>query len=179
MDQTKILIVDDELVIRESLSGWLERDGYLITTASSGEKAIEILKKKNFNILLVDIKMDGISGMDVLKHVKTHYPDIEVIMITAFGSIPSAVQAMRLEAFDYLLKPFDPEELGLLIEKVIDHQNTKKENLYLKEEYNQRTRFESMIGQSKPMQEIFNLIEDIRDTDSTVLITGETGTGKG
>ncbi|MCK5311159.1 MAG: sigma-54-dependent Fis family transcriptional regulator [Desulfobacteraceae bacterium] len=179
MDQTKILIVDDEMVIRESLSGWLERDGYILSSVSSGEKAIEILKIKSFDILLVDIQMDGISGMDVLKHVKEHYPDIDVIMITAFGSIPSAVEAMRLDAFDYLLKPFDPEELGVLIRKTIDHQDTKKENLFLREEYNQRTRFESMIGQSKPMQEVFNLIEDIRNTDSTVLITGETGTGKG
>jgi DNA-binding NtrC family response regulator len=179
MDQTRILIVDDEMVIRESLSGWLERDGYIISAVSSGEKAIEILKTKGFDILLVDIQMDGISGMDVLKHVKEHYPDIDVIMITAFGSIPSAVQAMRLDAFDYLLKPFDPEELGVLIQKVINHQDTEKENLFLREEYKQRTRFESMIGQSMPMQEIFNLIEDIHHTDSSVLITGETGTGKG
>ena len=179
MDQTRILIVDDEMVIRESLSAWLERDGYILSSVSSGEKAIEILKVKSFDILLVDIQMDGISGMDVLKHVKEHYPDIDVIMITAFGSIPSAVEAMRLDAFDYLLKPFDPEELGVLIRKTIDHQDTKKENLYLREEYNQRTRFESMIGQSMPMQEIFNLIEDINHTESTVLITGETGTGKG
>ncbi|MCP3899458.1 MAG: sigma-54-dependent Fis family transcriptional regulator [Desulfobacteraceae bacterium] len=179
MDQTRILIVDDEMVIRESLAAWLERDGYILSSVSSGEKAIEILKVKSFDILLVDIQMDGISGMDVLKHVKEHYPDIDVIMITAFGSIPSAVEAMRLEAFDYLLKPFDPEELGVLIRKTIDHQDTKKENQYLKEEYKQRTRFESMIGQSMPMQEIFNLIEDIHNTDSTVLITGETGTGKG
>lgn len=179
MDQTRILIVDDEMVIRESLSAWLERDGYILDAVSSGEKAIEILKRKSFDILLVDIQMDGISGMDVLKHVKEHYPDIDVIMITAFGSIPSAVQAMKLEAFDYLLKPFDPEELGVLIQKTIDHQATKKENLFLREEYNQRTRFESMIGQSMPMQEIFNLIEDIQNTESTVLITGETGTGKG
>ncbi len=179
MDQTRILIVDDEMVIRESLAAWLERDGYILSSVSSGEKAIEILKVKSFDILLVDIQMDGISGMDVLKHVKEHYPDIDVIMITAFGSIPSAVEAMRLEAFDYLLKPFDPEELGVLIRKTIDHQDTKKENQYLKEEYKHRTRFESMIGQSMPMQEIFNLIEDIHNTDSTVLITGETGTGKG
>jgi len=123
--------------------------------------------------------MDGISGMDVLTHVKEDYPDIDVIMITAFGSIPSAVQAMKSHAFDYLLKPFDPDELGVLIQKLIDHRARIKENLFLKDEYEQRTRFESMIGQSQPMQEIFNLIEDVKDTDTTVLITGETGTGKG
>jgi DNA-binding NtrC family response regulator len=179
MGNTKILIVDDELIIRESLKGWLERDGYEIMTAPSGEEALESLKTNHFDILLVDIQMDGMSGIDVLKHVKEHYPDIDVIMITAFGSIPSSVQAMKIGAYDYLLKPFDPEELGVLIVKLISHQNQKRENLFLREEYKEKTRFESMIGQSSQMQEIFDLILDIKDSESTVLITGETGTGKG
>ena len=179
MKQTRILVVDDELVIRESLTGWLQRDGYHVQSVPSGEKAIDLLKTKSFDLLLLDIQMDGISGMDVLKHVKEHYPDIDVIMITAFGSIPSAVQAMKYHAFDYLLKPFDPEELGVLIQKLVAHRAKIQENLFLKEDYEQRTRFESMIGQSRPMQEIFRLIEDIKDTETTVLITGETGTGKG
>ncbi|MBF0468592.1 MAG: sigma-54-dependent Fis family transcriptional regulator [Desulfamplus sp.] len=179
MHQTRVLIVDDELIIRESLAGWLERDGHQIMTAESGEKCIEILKNQSFDILLVDIKMDGISGVDVLKHVKEHYPDIDVIMITAFGSIPSSVEAMKAGAYDYLLKPFDPNELGVLIEKLTDHQSRKRENQYLKEEFKERSRFESMIGQSAAMQEIFKLIQDIQETRSTVLITGETGTGKG
>ena len=179
MEQTRILVVDDELVIRESLTGWLQRDGYHVESVPSGEKAIDLLKTKSFDLLLLDIQMDGISGMDVLKHVKEFYPDIDAIMITAYGSIPSAVQAMKYHAFDYLLKPFDPEELGVLIQKLVNHRAKIKENLFLKEDYEQRTRFESMIGQSRPMQEIFNLIEDIKDTETTVLITGETGTGKG
>jgi DNA-binding NtrC family response regulator len=179
MEQTKILVVDDELIIRESLVGWLKRDGYDVQSVPSGEEALEILKVKGFDIMLLDIQMDGISGMDVLKHVKEHYPETDVIMVTAFGSIPSAVQAMRSHAFDYLLKPFDPDELGVLIEKLVSHRARDKECQFLREEYEQRARFESMIGQSRPMQEIFNLIEDINDTESTVLITGETGTGKG
>jgi DNA-binding NtrC family response regulator len=179
MGQTKILIIDDELIIRESLAGWLERDGHDISTAASGEEALELLKTNHFDILLVDIQMDGISGIDVLKHVKEHYPDIDIIMITAFGSIPSSVKAMKLGAYDYLLKPFDPDELGVLIQKLIQHQEQIRENLFLREEYKEKTRFESMIGQSKPMQQIFDLIMDIKDTESTVLITGETGTGKG
>jgi DNA-binding NtrC family response regulator len=179
MEQTRILVVDDELVIRESLMAWLKRDGYHVKSAPSGEDAIKTLKINTYDIILLDIQMDGISGMDVLEHVKEHYPDIDVIMITAFGSVPSAVQAMKSHAFDYLLKPFDPDELGVLIQKLIDHRAKIKENLFLKDDYEQRTRFESMIGQSRPMQEIFNLIEDIKDADSTVLIMGETGTGKG
>ena len=179
MERTRILVVDDELVIRESLTGWLQRDGYHVENVSSGEKAIDILKTKSFDLILLDIQMDGISGMDVLKHIQEHYSDIDVIMVTAFGSIPSAVQAMKYHAFDYLLKPFDPEELGVLIQKLILHRAKIKENLFLKDDYEQRSRFESMIGQSRPMQEIFNLIEDVKDTETTVLITGETGTGKG
>jgi len=179
MGNTKILIVDDELIMRESLAGWLERDGHEITTAPSGEEALEILKEARFDILLVDIKMEGISGLEVLKHVKENDPDVAVVMITAYGSISTAIEAMKNGAYDYLLKPFDPNELGVLIEKIIRHQAQAMENLYLKEQYKERTRFESMIGQSRPMQKVFNLIQDVAPMNSTVLITGETGTGKG
>jgi len=179
MLNTKILIVDDELIMRESLGGWLERDGHDIETVASGEEALEILKDKRFDILLVDIKMEGMSGLDVLRHVRENDPDVAVVMITAYGSISTAIEAMKNGAYEYLLKPFDPNELGVLIEKIIAHQAQARENLFLKEQYKDRTRFESMIGQSGPMQELFDLIKDVAPTDSTVLITGETGTGKG
>jgi len=179
MSSTKILIVDDELIMRESLAGWLERDGYAVHTAPSGEDALEKLKEIRFDILLVDIKMEGISGLDVLRHVKENDPDVAVVMITAYGSIPTAIEAMKNGAYDYMLKPFDPNELGVLIEKIIRHQDQTREMQFLREEVKERTRFESMIGQSKPMQEIFDLIGDVAPMDSTVLITGQTGTGKG
>ena len=179
MSKTKILIVDDELIMRESLGGWLERDGHDVQTAASGEEALEKVKETQFDIFLVDIKMEGMSGLDVLRSVKESDPDAEVVMITAYGSIPSAIEAMKDGAYDYMLKPFDPNELGVLIEKIIQHQEQARENIYLKEQYKERTRFESMIGQSTAMQKIFNLICDLAPTDSTVLITGQTGTGKG
>jgi DNA-binding NtrC family response regulator len=179
VSKIKILIVDDELIMRESLAGWLERDGHIVQTAASGEEALEKVKETQFDIFLVDIKMEGISGLDVLRSVKDTDPDADVVMITAYGSIPSAIEAMKDGAYDYMLKPFDPTELGVLIEKIIQHQEQTRENIYLKEQYKERTRFESMIGQSRPMQEIFDLIRDVAPMDSTVLITGETGTGKG
>jgi DNA-binding NtrC family response regulator len=179
MDNTKILIVDDEIIMRESLAGWLQRDGHEITTAASGEEAMEILKHSRFDILLVDIKMEGMSGLDFLNQVKKDDPDVAVVMITAYGSISTAIEAMKKGANDYILKPFDPDALGVLIEKIIEHQAQARENIFLREQYKDRARFESMIGQSRPMQEIFNLIEDVAPTESTVLIFGETGTGKG
>ena len=179
MGDTKILIVDDELIMRESLAGWLERDGHEIDTAASGEEALEKLKGTRFDILLVDIKMEGISGLEVLKHVKENDPEVSVVMITAYGSISTAIDAMKNGAYDYLLKPFEPDELGMLVEKIIRHQAQARENLFLKEQHRERTRFESMIGQSQSMHEIFALIKDVAPMNSTVLITGETGTGKG
>jgi len=179
MGSTKILIVDDELIMRESLAGWLERDGHTVQTAPSGEDALELLKQSRFDILLVDIKMEGISGLEVLRKVKESDPDVAVVMITAYGSIPTAIEAMKNGAYDYMLKPFDPNELGVLIEKIIRHQDQAREMQFLRAVVKERTRFESMIGQARSMQEIFNLICDVAPMESTVLITGETGTGKG
>ncbi|BBO82211.1 Fis family transcriptional regulator [Desulfosarcina ovata subsp. sediminis] len=179
MSRTRIMVVDDELIIRESLAGWLERDGHHVETAASGEDALEKLTAARFDIMLVDIKMEGMSGLDLLKIVNDRDLDTAVVMITAYGSISTAIEAMKRGAVEYLLKPFDPEEIGLLIEKIISRQEQERENAYLRDEVKQRTRFESMIGQSRAMQRIFDLINDVAPTDSTVLITGETGTGKG
>lgn len=179
MSGIKILVVDDELIMRESLAGWLERDGHVVEKTESGEEALEKIKTTHFDILLLDIKMGGISGLEVLKKIKENDSDTEVVMITAYGSIPTAIEAIRNGAFDYLLKPFDPVELGVIIDKIIKHQAQTRENLYLKEQYKDRTRFESMLGQSPPMQQVFNLVQDIAPVESTVLILGETGTGKG
>ena len=179
MSSAKILIVDDELIMRESLAGWLKRDGHAVQTAPSGEEALEKLKESRFNIMLVDIKMEGISGLDVLKQVQESDPDVAVVMITAYGSIPTAIEAMKNGAYDYMLKPFDPNELGVLIDKITRYQEQEREMLFLREEQKERTRFESMIGQAKPMQDIFDLICDVAPMDSTVLISGQTGTGKG
>lgn len=179
MSKTHIIVVDDELIMRESLAGWLERDGHVVDTADSGETALKMLAQKRYHIMLLDIKMEGMNGMEVLKNVMESDLDTAVVMITAYGSISTAIDAMKNGAIEYLLKPFDPEELGMLIERIINQQAQARENLYLKEQYKERTRFESMIGQAPAMQTVFDLIQDVAPTESTILITGETGTGKG
>ena len=150
MSKISILIVDDELVLRESLAAWLERDGHQVETAASGEEGLDRLMKKRFDIMLVDIKMEGMSGLTVLRKVKETDPDVAVVMITAFGSISTAIEAMKDGAQDYLLKPFDPNELGLLVEKIVSQQAQERENLFLREDYKQRTRFESISVSPPP-----------------------------
>ena len=179
MNNARILIVDDELIMRESLAAWLQRDGHAVQTAASGESALKKCRENRFDILLLDIKMEGMDGLDVLRRIKESDADVAVVMITAYGSVATAIEAMKNGAHDYLLKPFDPSELAVLIEKIIQQQQQARENIYLRQQFKDRTRFESIIGQSEPMQKIFNLICDVAPTDSTVLITGETGTGKG
>jgi DNA-binding NtrC family response regulator len=179
MSGAKILVVDDELIVRESLGGWLERDGHTVDKAASGEESLEKFEKTRYDIILLDIKMEGMSGLDVLKKVKEIDPDVSVVMITAYGSIPSAIEAMKSGAYEYLLKPFDPDELMVLVEKIRKHQAERRETQFLREQYKERTRFENMIGQSRALQGVFDLIERVAPTDSTVLIKGETGTGKG
>ncbi len=179
MTQIKILIVDDEMIMRESLAGWLERDGYDARVAESGETALEMLKNERFDVVFMDIKMDGMSGLEALPLIKESDPDVEVVMITAYGSIATAIKAMKNGAFDYLLKPFDPDELGILIEKIVKHRLQAQENQFLRQQVQEQSRFESLIGQSAAMRKVFDLIEDVAPMNSTVLITGETGTGKG
>ena len=179
MAGARILVVDDELILRESLARWLERDGHAVETAASGEEALAKCRAARYEILLLDIKLEGMSGLEVLRRVKEDDPDTAVIMITAYGSIPTAIEAMKHGAADYLLKPFEPEELGVVIENLLRRQQEARETLYLRERVAEAARFENLIGQSPAMQEVFHLIADVAPTDAPVLLDGETGTGKG
>ncbi len=176
----KILVVDDEEAMRESLSAWLVKDGHWVEVAASGRQALDALEADLFELLLVDIKMPGLDGLEVLRRVKKEHPRVMVIMITAYGSIESAVEAMKLGASDYLLKPFDPEHLVLLIDRVAQQKALLDENEALRArlaEYDQAV-FEDLVGQSEAMRRVFAVIEDVAATEVPVLITGETGTGK-
>ena len=174
----KILVVDDELSIRESLSGWLEQDGFEVESAANGLAALGMIQETRYDIMLIDVKMPEMDGLTLLKKLKEIEPDTAVVMMTAHGAIQDAVDAMRQGAYDYLLKPFDLEELSLTVDKLVRLQTLTMENLILKDRMATMTRFENLVGQSPPMLRLFEAIVDVAQSDATVLITGETGTGK-
>jgi len=173
-----ILVVDDELSIRESLRGWLQQDGYQVETAAGGPTALARTQENHFDIMLIDVKMPEMDGLTLLKKIKEGDPDTTIVMMTAHGDIQDAVAAMKLGAYDYLLKPFELEELSFTIEKLVQMQTLAMENLILKDRVATITRFENLVGQSPPMLKLFEAIVDVAQSDATVLITGETGTGK-
>ena len=173
-----IMIVDDERIIRESFFHWFQKSGHRVATAASGDEALAKLGETPFDLLFVDIKMPGMDGIELLAAVKETYPETMVIIITAYGSIESAVQAMKIGATDYLLKPFKPDQLSLLMEKVIQQQKRQSEFDYLKGRLEKITRFDNIIGQSAAMTAIFDMITEVAGTDASVLLAGETGTGK-
>ena len=173
-----IMIVDDERIIRESFYYWFEKSGHKVATAASGNEALELLGKTPFDLLFVDIKMPGMNGIELLAQVKGNYPETLVIIITAYGSIESAVEAMKIGATDYLLKPFKPDQLSLIMEKVVQQQKRQQEYDYLKGRLEKITRFDNIIGESPAMTAIYEIITDVAGTDASVLLAGETGTGK-
>ncbi len=174
----KILVVDDELIVRESLIGWLRKSGYEVAGAEGGRQALSILAEKDYDLVFLDFKMPEMSGIEVLEQIKANYPQTMVVLITAYGSIQTAVEAMKLGAHDYLMKPFEPEDLVLLVEKLLNQKKILDENLLLREQVQTKIRCEDLIGASKCMHQLFGLIEEVARAESPILIRGETGTGK-
>jgi len=174
----KILVVDDEKSILDLLKVVFEKEGWRVKACLSAPKALEFIDKEDFDLLLCDIKMPQTSGMEILKHVQERKPDIPVIMMTAYGSIRQSVEALKIGALDYVVKPFEIDELKIVVAHGLEQRKLKQENILLKRVLKKKYGFENMVGKSKKMIEIYNLIEKIAGTDSTVLVTGESGTGK-
>jgi len=174
----RILIVDDEELVRDFISDVLLRMGYAPLAAPTGEKAIEYLEKSEYDLVITDFRMPGLSGDDVLKKAVSLWPDCRVIMITAFGTIDHAVEAMKLGAHDYITKPISPDHIEVVVSKALEYKSLKIENRILKSEISDKYSFENIVGRSAVMRDVFELIKRASPSDSTILINGESGTGK-
>ncbi len=176
--KTEILVVDDESIVRESLHDWLDSVGYKVVTAESGEEALRIIQQKKIKIMLADLIMPGINGIELMKKAKEIVPAISTVIITAHGTIQTAITAIREGAYDYVEKPFCPEKVELLIKNLVEHHDLIEENISLRRKVEEKYHFEGIIAKSPKMLKIFELIKTIAPTTATVLIIGETGTGK-
>lgn len=174
----KILVVDDEQSLREVLSIMLKRAGYAVTSATDGEDAVELLQKEIFDLVITDLRMPKVDGMEVLKAVKSASPETVVLIITAFASADSAVEAMKQGAYDYLTKPFQVDEVQLIIRNALEKRRLTTENMLLKREMASQSSFAQLVGQSEAIQRVFEVVRKVADSKSNVLICGESGTGK-
>ena len=176
--KAKVLVVDDELSMREFLTILLEREGYESASAASADQALKLLNDDLFDLIISDVQMPGLNGIDLLARVKAMAPDTAVLMMTAFSAAEQAVEAMKLGAYDYIAKPFKIEEIKLLIRNALEKSNLKREITVLKQTVLQRDSFHGIIGSSPKMREIFSLIQKVAPSSSSVMIMGESGTGK-
>jgi DNA-binding NtrC family response regulator len=174
----KILVVDDDLEMCGVLSEVLQEEGFSVIALSDSLEAAKALKREEFDTIVTDLKMKGLKGLDLLEEAKKRAPLTPVIIITAFGTIESAIQAMKMGAYDYITKPFQVDELLLTVKKALENRLLKKEVVRLKKEVETRYHFHQLIGKSSPMQRVYDLIERISDSSSNVFVTGESGTGK-
>jgi two-component system response regulator AtoC len=177
-DRTRILVVDDEEIVRESLGGWLEKDGYTVACCADGPSAIEKLKAERWSIMVVDLKMPGMDGLQVLEEAKRLHPDLAVVMMTAYATVDTAVAAMKGGAYDYLVKPFDPEELSIMMQKIVSQQTLVRENAVLRQALKQEYRFRDLLSKSPAMHAVFELAKTAARSSSTILVLGESGSGK-
>lgn len=178
MGQPSILVVDDEFAVQQALKAWFSKSGYETHTADSGEAALSKLEEVPFDVVFLDIMMPGLNGIETLEEIKKRYPSTIVVMMTAYASIESAVEAMKLGAGDYLVKPLDPDLLDPLVARLLKYRELLQENVLLRDQISRMVRFENLVGKSDAMQAVYTMIRDVAGSDASVLITGETGTGK-
>jgi two-component system response regulator PilR (NtrC family) len=173
-----ILIIDDEEVLQDVLSSLLRREGYEVLSAKTGEMGLEVLAEEEVDLVLLDLMLPGISGQEVLKEIRRREPEMVVVVVTAYSSIESAIEAMRQGAFHYIPKPFKNEEVLLTVRKGLEQRRLATENRSLREQLRERYSFGNLVGKSKPMQEVFDLVRLAAPSKSNILILGESGTGK-
>lgn len=178
MKRVKILVVDDEKIVRESLQSWLREAGFEPITASSGEEALEIVERERMNLFIIDLKMPGMDGIELFRNIKKRVEPALAVFISAYGTVESAVIAMKEGAFDFIEKPFCPERVELILNKMVEHMSLAEENIQLKKEIEKKYSYHNIIGKSPKMRRVYELIETVSKTNTTVLIQGETGTGK-
>src|SRR5262249_10524323 len=178
MSKARVLIVDDEKSMRDLLSITLEKEGYDVETAAGGELAIEMLHREMVDAVITDLRMPKVDGLQVLRAAKESSPDIAVIVVTAVASTETAVEAMKLGAYDYLTKPFKLDEVNLILKNGLERKRLRDENLYLRRQLETQHRFENIIGKSGRSVDVFNSIRTIAHSPATAMITGESGTGK-
>lgn len=178
MERGRVLLIDDEPILLVTVSDALVKAGYTVQAAQNGQKGLMMFQEESFDTVLLDMVMPDMSGMEVLSEIKSLSPQTIVVMITAYGTIEKAVEAMKLGAHDFIAKPFSLDELILKLQNISSFQCLKDENIYLREQLEKKYHFGNLIGKSHKMQEIYELIQTVSETDSTVLIQGESGTGK-
>jgi DNA-binding NtrC family response regulator len=178
MNKNQILIIEDDRRLREVLQKILNRKGFNVDLAENGSEGLKKIKQDSFDVALTDLKMPGMDGMEVLQAIKKLSPQTYVIIMTAYGTIDSAVEAIRNGAFDYITKPFKTEEILIVLEKALEDRDLRRKIDYLTKQAEQTFKFDNIIGKSKAMRDIFEMINRVSKTDATVLITGKTGTGK-
>ncbi|MDT8444828.1 MAG: sigma-54 dependent transcriptional regulator [Desulfuromonadales bacterium] len=174
----RILIVDDEESMRDFLSIMLHREGYQVDTAVDGMQAVNHLRDHSYDLVISDIKMPRMTGLELLAHIKERTPETVVLMVTAFSSTDEAVDAMKQGAYDYITKPFRNEEIRLIVKNALERRELRQENLALKEELGKRFSFDGLIGKSKAMQDVFTMVKKVAASPVKILVTGESGTGK-
>ncbi len=177
-NRANILIIDDEETMRDSCRQTLSRDGHRVEVTENGAKGLALLETESFDLVILDLKMPGLSGMEVLKRIKEDDPDSVVIVITGYATVESAVEAMKSGAYDFIPKPFTPDSLRAIVKRALDRRELVLENVLLRSELKASTDSEVIVGQSKAMKKVEQLVRKVGPTDTTVLISGESGTGK-
>ena len=177
-DPARILVIDDEESIRDSMGLVLHKEGYRVRSTGSGQEGLKLFDSEAFQVVFVDIKLPGTSGLDVLSRIKEADPEMPVIIITGYASIESAVEAMKRGAFDYMTKPFTPEEVRVITRKALETRRLLFENISLRRELEAKTEFELVVGKSRAIAQVLDVVRRVSPTESTILIAGESGTGK-